>query len=150
MKILKNLAVYLFIILLAVMVLRWINPPAPQTPAMDYNTFKQSVGSGKVQEVEIATTSSTMTYKVVMKDGAKYDVVGPGYDQQLLDDMASQAGLKVTYQPPVTIPWWVSVAPSLIMVALLFGVMYFVMQQSQGGGGGRVKKFFPIKARLES
>jgi cell division protease FtsH len=148
LKILKNLAVYLFIVLLAVMVLRWINPPAPQTPAMDYNTFKQSVGAGKIQEVEIATTASTMTYKIVLKDGSKYDVVGPGYDQQLLDDMAAQSGLKVSYLPPVTIPWWVSILPSLIMVALLFGLMYFVMQQSQGGGGGRVMQFGRSRARL--
>ncbi|MDR0433723.1 MAG: ATP-dependent zinc metalloprotease FtsH [Gracilibacteraceae bacterium] len=148
MKILKNLAVYLFIILLAVMVLRWLNPPAPQTPALDYNSFKQSVSAGEVQEVEITTTASTMNYKVTMKNGAKYDVVGPGYDQQLLDDMAAQKGLKVVYQPPVTIPWWVSVAPSLIMVALLFGLMYFVMQQSQGGGGGRVMQFGRSRARL--
>jgi cell division protease FtsH len=147
LKIFRNLVVYLFIILLAVMVLRWINPPDAQTPAMDYNSFKQAVASGKVQEVEISTSASTMAYKVTMKDSGKYDVVGPGYDQQLLDDMAAQSGLKVTYQPPVTIPWWVSVLPSLIMVALMFGLMYFMMQQSQGGGG-RVMQFGRSRARL--
>jgi cell division protease FtsH len=137
---------YILIILLALVVFNLANEPRAQQQVMDYNSFKQAVVQNKVSEVEIVTSNSTMTYRAVL-NGVTYEIVGPGYDQQLLDDMAAQSNLKVTYQPPVSPPWWAAILPYLLMVALFLGVMYFMMQQSQGGGG-KVMQFGRSRARL--
>ena len=55
-----------------------------------------------------------------------------------------------TYSTPLppTMPWWVSILPTLFMILLFIVFWVFFMQQSQGGGGNRgVMSFGKTKAK---
>lgn len=146
MKIFKNVAVYLMIILLAILLIKWANPPAEIDTSLDYNGFKQAVSSGRVSEISAVVHDQIVVYTVIMKDGKTYEVNGPKGDQKLIDDTDKQK-LTINYDPPPSTPWWLSFLPTLILFALIFGLFFYMMQQSQGGGN-KVMQFGKSKAKL--
>ena len=57
-------------------------------------------------------------------------------------------GVVVEYQPPATMPWWVSLLPTLFII-ILFVVIYFISFKRMGGaGGGKFNSFG--KARVKT
>jgi len=146
LKIFKNLAIYLLIILLAVLFIKWANPPAEMDTSLDYNGFKQAVASGRVAEVSVVVDDTFNTYTVKLKDSKTYELVGPTGDQKLLDDLEKQ-NLDLSFTPPPTPPWWLSVLPTLLMFIIIFGLFFYMMQQTQGGGN-KVMQFGKSRARL--
>ncbi|MGI5901405.1 MAG: ATP-dependent zinc metalloprotease FtsH [Desulfitobacteriia bacterium] len=146
MKIFRNVAIYMLIILLAVFLIKLVNPP--ETPnTLDYNSFKQAVVAGKVLKVSVVPNNNMNVYTVEMTDAKVYEVIGPSGDQKLLDDLEKQQSLKLTFNPPATPPWWLSILPTFIMMLLIFGLFFYMMQQTQGGGG-KVMQFGKSRARL--
>lgn len=146
MKIFKNVAVYLLIILLAILLIKWANPPAEIDKSLDYNGFKQAVASSRVSEVSAVVNDQVVVYTVEMKDGKTYEVNGPVGDQKLIDDLEKQNLISWYAAPPAT-PWWLSILPTLILFILIFGLFFYMMQQTQGGGN-KVMQFGKSKARL--
>lgn len=148
MKILKNLAVYLLIILIAVLLIKWANPTPKVDTSLNYNSFKQAVTSGAVDKVTVAVNDTVNVYTVKMKDGKTYEVTGPMGDQALLEDL-EKANLNLVFDPPAAIPWWVSILPNILMFLFIFGLFFYMMQQTQGGGS-KVMQFGKSKAKLVS
>ncbi len=146
MKIFKNVAVYLLIILLAILLIKWANPPAEIDKSLDYNGFKQAVASSRVSEVSAVVNDQVVVYTVEMKDGKTYEVNGPVGDQKLIDDLEKQ-NLIAWYAAPPATPWWLSILPTLILFILIFGLFFYMMQQTQGGGN-KVMQFGKSKAKL--
>ena len=146
LKIFKNVAVYLLIILLAILLIKWANPPAEIDKSLDYNGFKQAVASSRVSEVSAVVNDQVVVYTVEMKDGKTYEVNGPVGDQKLIDDLEKQ-NLIAWYAAPPATPWWLSILPTLILFILIFGLFFYMMQQTQGGGN-KVMQFGKSKARL--
>lgn len=146
MKFFKNAAIYLLILLLAIMLIKWANPPVNQASEMDYTTFYNSVIENRVQEVKSTAEEEVTTYEVTTKDGQKYTVVGAAND-----DLITQAMLdhKVTqkFNPPVHVPWWASLVSTMLPILIIIGLFFFMMQQTQGGGN-RVMQFGKSRARL--
>lgn len=146
MKIFKNVAVYLLVLLLAVLLIKWANPPVETDKSLDYNGFKQAVAAGRVSQVSVNVNDTVNVYTVKMTDGKTYEVIGPTGDQKLLDDLEKQ-NLNLNFDPPATPPWWLSILPTLIMVLVIFGIFFYMMQQTQGGGS-KVMQFGKSRARL--
>jgi ATP-dependent metalloprotease FtsH len=146
LKILKNVAIYLLIILLAVLLIKWANPPEAKDTSLKYNAFKQAIASGGVSDVSVQVNDKYYVYTVTMKDSKIYEVAGPSGDQTLLDQMEKQ-NINLTFEPPATVPWWVSVLPTLLMFLFIFGLFFYMMQQTQGGGS-KVMQFGKSRARL--
>jgi len=148
LKIFKNVAIYLLIILLAILLIKWANPPAETDTSLDYNGFKQAVATGRVSQVSVVVNDTVNVYTVKLKDGKTYEVTGPREDQKLLDDLEKQ-NLSLSFTPPATAPWWVSVLPTVLMFLFIFGLFFYMMQQTQGGGS-KVMQFGKSRARLVS
>lgn len=146
LKFFKNAAIYLFIILLAIMLIKWANPPVTDISEMDYTRFSKAIVADQVQDVNGITDRSVTTYTVNMKDGNKHTVIGPLEDEALRQDMVEH---EVTYtlEQPVEAPWWASLLTTMLPILLIVGIFFFMMQQSQGGGN-RVMQFGKSKARL--
>jgi len=51
---------------------------------------------------------------------------------------------------PMTVPWWVSFLPYVVVIVLLIAMWIFVMNQSMGGKGSKMNSFGRSKARLIS
>lgn len=146
MKYFKNAAVYLLIILIAIMLIKMANPQASQPMDMEYSKFYKAVVSDQVQEVVINPSDTVITYEVKTKDSQEYVVYGPAENEALLEELNNH---NVTQKvvPPATAPWWAGLITTLLPILLIAGFFFFMMQQSQGGGN-RVMQFGKSRARL--
>ncbi|MFZ3101212.1 MAG: ATP-dependent zinc metalloprotease FtsH [Desulfitobacteriaceae bacterium] len=146
MKFSKNVAIYLLIILLAVMLIKWSNPPASKDLGVDYNNFYKAVLEDKVQEVKRVEEKSGTQYSVTLKDKTKYDILGPSNDPQLLEALRTHVPV-VKSDTPAEAPWWMGLATTLLLPLVIVGLFFFMMQQTQGGGN-RVMQFGKSRAKL--
>lgn len=146
MKFFKNAAIYLLIILIAIMIIKWANPPANQPLDMDYTTFYLAVVEDRVQEVVTTTDQDVNSYDVKTKDGKSHTVIGPAGDNGLVQEMVKH---KVSYRTnlPVQTPWWASLIGTMLPILLIVGLFFFMMQQTQGGGN-KVMQFGKSRAKL--
>ena len=84
------------------------------------------------------TDDSQKSYKLASVDMFYHD-----FQETLLAN-----GVVVEYQPAATIPWWVSLLPTLFII-ILFVVIYFISFKKMGGaGGGKFNSFG--KARVKT
>ncbi|WP_206811391.1 ATP-dependent zinc metalloprotease FtsH [Paradesulfitobacterium ferrireducens] len=148
MKFFKNAAVYLLIILLAIMLIRWTNTPVAKDQGLDYNAFSRAVVENRVDKVKIVQDENGKLYSVTMKDGKQFDVLGPTDDPQMVSDLKNHVSV-VDYTPPAKAPWWTGLLTTLLLPLIIVGIFFFMMQQTQGGGN-RVMQFGKSRARLVS
>ncbi|ODA39651.1 ATP-dependent zinc metalloprotease FtsH [Desulfosporosinus sp. BG] len=146
MKVFKNATIYILIILMAIVLIKWSTPPVNKDLAMDYNTFKRAVVEDQVKDVNGVIDNNTIKYTVTMKDDTKHEVIGFASDPQLTADLYSH-GLPLTLTPPAESPWWFGLLSTLLPILVIVALFFFMMQQSQGGGN-RVMQFGKSKARL--
>ena len=65
-----------------------------------------------------------------------------------LDEISvSDLPFTVEYRAPVITPWYVEFLPFLFMIAITFGLWYFIMAR-QGGGNSKVMNFGKSRARV--
>lgn len=145
MKFSKNVAIYLLIILLAVMLIRWSNPPASKN-LVDYNSFYNAVIEDRVAEVTRVEEVSGILYSVTLKDNTKYDILGPSNDPELLDALKKHVSV-IKSDKPAEAPWWMGLVTTLLLPLVIVGLFFFMMQQTQGGGN-RVMQFGRSRAKL--
>ena len=63
-------------------------------------------------------------------------------------DILLARGVVVEYQPPATMPWWVSLLPTLFIIILLVVVYFISIKKMGGGAGGKFNSFG--KARVKT
>ncbi|MDA8442576.1 MAG: ATP-dependent zinc metalloprotease FtsH [Peptococcaceae bacterium] len=148
-KIFKNLAIYILIILFAVMLLKFLgNPPKQSDFKLDYNGFKQAVINDQVKQADITTEDNYYQINVTLKDGRTFEVNGPNNDLSLITDL-SQHKVATNFSPPPSAPWWGSLLSTLLPLLLIAGLFFFMMQQTQGGGS-KVMQFGKSRAKLHN
>ncbi|MGM9551207.1 MAG: ATP-dependent zinc metalloprotease FtsH [Clostridia bacterium] len=102
-----------------------------------YSDLCNEIREGNVTNLELMDTTAKVTYKngstnVVEIPGRSWILSSPISDE--IDKQISEGTLTVS-TPETTVPWWVSMIPSLIMLVLFVGVWMFFIKQSQGGKG---------------
>ncbi|WP_088188616.1 ATP-dependent zinc metalloprotease FtsH [Desulfosporosinus sp. FKA] len=146
MKVFKNATIYVLIILMAIVLIKWSAPPVNKDEGMNYTEFKRDVVNNQVKDVSGIIENNTIKYTVTLKDDTKHDVVGYADDPQLASDLLSH-GVPLNLSEPTESPWWVGLLSTLLPTLAIVGLFFFMMQQSQGGGN-RVMQFGKSKARL--
>ncbi|MDA8234814.1 MAG: ATP-dependent zinc metalloprotease FtsH [Clostridia bacterium] len=150
-KILKNLSIYLLIILIAFFIMQYTARDNQAVSKPTYNEFTQALKKGKIKEVTIQTERQTNVISGIFTDESKFVTYGPIIDEELIEFLSTQDPKKIKYeqkQPPDT-PWWLTIASSILPILLLVGIMIFFMQQTQGGGN-RVMSFGKSRAKLHT
>ena len=95
-------------------------------PEQDYD-FETTIGSDFIDTVRQMTAEQT----------------GKELDQVSVNDLP----FTVQYRAAVVTPWYVEFLPFLLMIALTFGLWYFVMAR-QGGGNSKVMNFGRSHAKV--
>jgi cell division protease FtsH len=118
-----------------------------QSTAIDnYSDLAGYIQRDEVKEVYVHNTGNvTVTLKDDTQKSYKLayvDMFYGDFQKTLLDN-----GVVVEYQPPATMPWWVSLLPTLFII-ILFVVIYFISFKKMGGAGGKFNSFG--KARVKT
>ncbi|HZW82703.1 MAG TPA: ATP-dependent zinc metalloprotease FtsH [Candidatus Deferrimicrobium sp.] len=146
----KNLAIYIVIFLLAMLLFNLTKTTKVQNEKLDYTSFKKAVIEDRVQSVAIITEKNYNQISGQYKDenNKRFELYGPATDPSLLEELAKH-NVKNDYSPPAEAPWWTSLLSTIIPMVLIVGVFFFMMQQTQGGGN-RVMQFGKSRAKLHN
>ncbi len=137
----KNLALWLVISLMMVMLFNFFNRPGPGSEPLSYTEFLESVEKGQVQSVLIQGKE----LKGVTSDGQRFRSYAPD-DSDLISTLRKH-DVKITAKPADDSPWYMNMLVSWFPMLLLIGVWIFFMRQMQMGGG-KAMSFGKSRARL--
>ncbi|MDY6879660.1 MAG: ATP-dependent zinc metalloprotease FtsH [Desulfatiglans sp.] len=137
----KNLALWLVISLLMVMLFQIFKQPSRQSLPVSYSDFLGMVESGGVMEVLIQGDNISG-----VSSQGPFRTFAPK-DPELIRLLRSK-GVKISVKPQDDSPWF-QVLLSWVPMLLLIGVWIFFMRQMQAGGG-KALSFGKSRARLMS
>lgn len=150
-RILKNLAIYLIIVMVAVSIFHQLGTPEKvEDPfSNDYVAFYHALEKGQIQKINIVQEEDTRNITGTLKGtGKSFALNGPPDDDKLIELIKSKEIL-FSHEPAPKPGWWMSFLSTLLPILLLVGVMIFMMQQTQGGGS-RVMQFGKSRAKLNT
>jgi cell division protease FtsH len=139
----KNLALWLVITLMMIMLYNLFNQQQMAETNISYTEFLAMVDDERVAEViiqgqELFVTDTNRT---------RFKVFSP-QDPELIK-ILRQKGVTIQAKPPAESPWYMSVLVSWFPMLVLIGVWIFFMRQMQSGGG-KALSFGKSRARLMS
>jgi len=146
-RILKNLAIYLLIVFIAVSIVRWATPTESEVEKINYTTFMQKVEDGQVSEVTLVSDNNIYRVMGEYKNGREFTLEAP-VEPGLIENLRAK-GVVVDVKSPPEPPWWTNLLGTFLPILLLVGLVFFMMQQTQGGGS-RVMQFGKSRARLHT
>jgi cell division protease FtsH len=139
----KNLALWLVISLMMILLFNLFNQSRIQDSEMSYTEFMTQVEKGKIVGVVIQGQEISGT----QMDGGRFKTFAPE-DADLIKILRSR-GVTIKAKPPAESPWYMNVIVSWFPMILLIGVWIFFMRQMQAGGG-KALSFGKSRARLLS
>ncbi|MFY9942603.1 MAG: ATP-dependent zinc metalloprotease FtsH [Desulfobacterales bacterium] len=139
----KNLALWLVITLMMIMLFNLFNQQHLAENTLSYTEFLSMAENGKVAEVIIQGQELFVTDS----NRNRFKVFAP-QDADLIKILRAK-GVMIKAKPPAESPWYMSVLISWFPMIVLIGVWIFFMRQMQSGGG-KALSFGKSKARLMS
>jgi cell division protease FtsH len=137
----KNLALWLVISLMVILLFNMFNRPQDGKLETTYSQFLTSVDKGEVAKVTIQGSRITGE----LTDSKTFQTFMPR-DTDLIR-MLRDKGVEIRVKPDEETPWYMSVLISWFPMLLLIGVWIFFMRQMQVGGG-KAMSFGKSRARL--
>ena len=139
----KNLALWLVITLMMVMLYNLFSQQHMAETSISYTEFLNMVDNERVSEVVI------QGQELLVTDTARnrLKIYAPP-DNDLINIMRKK-GVTISAKPPSENPWYMSVLVSWFPMLVLIGVWIFFMRQMQAGGG-KALSFGKSRARLNT
>jgi cell division protease FtsH len=137
----KNLALWLVISLIMILLFNLFNKPKPAQDKLNYSDFVTAVDAGKITSVIIQGDDISGKYT----DGKEFKSYKPA-DAKLSDALLEKK-ITVIARPEEEKFSWFSIFISWFPLILLVGVWIFFMRQMQSGGG-KAMSFGKSRAKL--
>ena len=137
----KNIALWLVISLVFVLLYHLFNQPKNTPGTLIFSDFVSTVEKGQVTEVTIQ--GENISGKLA--DGKTFKTYMPK-DAQLIP-LFREKNVRVSAKPAEDSPWYMNLLISWFPMLLLIGIWIFFMRQMQSGGG-KAMAFGKSKARL--
>ena len=139
----KNMALWLVITLMMVMLYNIFSQQHLTESGMNYSQFLSMVNDDRVAEVVIQGRELLVTDV----NRARYKVYAPS-DPELMP-LLRQKKVVISARPEADSPWYMTLLVSWFPMLVLIGVWVFFMRQMQSGGG-KAMSFGKSRARLMS
>ena len=139
----KNLALWLVIGLIMVLVFNIFNSNQPMQKELIFSDFMMKVERGEVSDVIIKGNDIAGR----LADNSAFRTYTP--DDKDMIGLLRKQGVKITAKPAEGNPWYIQALFSWLPMLLFIGVWIFFMRQMQGGGA-KALSFGKSRARLLS
>jgi len=137
----KNLALWLVISLLMIMLFNMMTQRESEQKQINYTEFLTAVEAGRVTNITIQGTQINGAYE----DGTKFQTNAPP-DMELIPELKNK-GVVIEAKPVDDQGFWFTLLVSWGPILLLIAVWIFFMRQMQAGGG-KAMSFGKSKAKL--
>ncbi|MDR1061588.1 MAG: ATP-dependent zinc metalloprotease FtsH [Clostridiales bacterium] len=159
MKYLRQMSFYiiLFVVIL-IMILVITNHSTQNADVFNYSRMMSAVANNTVSRIVVDGGTNNAYIFLKESDPSRVsEVAYPVYIPEMgafleyLDPYLAQGRFIFETRAPQTVPLWVNMLPTLVLIVLVIVFWVFFLQQSQGGGGGgRVMSFGKSRARLNT
>lgn len=151
-RLFKNIIIYLFIALVIIGIVSWLTETNRTVKPMTYSAFQTNLSQGNVDQLTLQPEGSVYAATGHLKsadENTTFKAYLPASAKAVnqVTDMAAQYKLDV--KPEERANGWLTFVTSLIPFAIIFFLIFFLLNQAQGGGG-RVMNFGKSKAKLYS
>jgi cell division protease FtsH len=117
---------------------------------ISYNQFKQYWNENKISRIQVNEDKMTVIGELRDQNKTQFEATVP--QELLIQDLMIKnpnPDVEVRFEPPTSMPVWINWLPTIILILMLVGFWFMIMQQSQGGGGNRgVMNFGKSRAKL--
>jgi len=137
----RNLALWLVLGLMFLLLFQIFNKQPGQEPERNYSEFSEALDKGDVAEVLIQGN----VIRGRFQSGERFSTYDPG-DTELISRLREK-GVKIQAKPEEGEPWYVVLLVQWFPMLLLIGVWVFFMRQMQVGGG-KAMSFGKSRAKL--
>ena len=121
---------------------------AKATAIESYSELGSYIEKNEVKSIYVANNNKVSV--TLKNDEVKtYTLAYVSFFHDDYADTLQANGVTVEYQPATTLPWWVSLLPTLFII-ILFVVIYFVSFSKMSGGGGKFNSFGKAKVKTPS
>ncbi len=146
-KALKNIAIYVLVILLGLFAVSLASKDNEKIENWTYPDFISNIEKGQVDNVLIESDELVYNLSGTTKSGTKFTATS--LKENNLTSYLAEKKVKYTIQAKAGPKWWVSLLTTLFPILILIAFLIFIMNQTQGGGN-RVMQFGKSRARLLS
>ena len=143
--------IVLFVVIL-IMVLLLTNGSQQQIE-FNYSDMIDAISKNAVSEITLRDSVAYIRLKSSSADAPTLPVYIPDVHAFMTEigPRITSNGIAFNTRPPSSVPWWINILPTLVLIVLVIVFWVFFLQQSQGGGGGsRVMSFGKSRARLNT
>lgn len=144
-KTLKNIAIYVLIVLLALFAIKFTSSSDEKPNKLSYPQLNSYVQDGKVKNLAIEVDDNVYKISGQLKDGSKFTSTAPK-ESNLTKELTDKR-VDFTFEPEKPAPWWLSLLTTLFPIVILIAFLIFIMNQTQGGGN-KVMQFGRSRARM--
>jgi len=142
---LKNIAIYVLIVLLALFAVKLTSAPKTKVQELTYSQFLSQLQQDQVKSASAEVDDLVYNITAEMKNGATVVVTAP--KESDIVKIMTEKNVDLNTPPVKPAPWWMSLLSTLFPILILIVVLIFIMNQTQGGGN-KVMQFGRSKARL--
>ena len=135
---------YVIILLVIIGVLQFIMSDTQQKTQLSWTQFQQDMHNRAIQSVLVTTDGTTLQLDGVLTNGTPFTSRALISDQ-VVNEINTIPKVVVT-SPPKEVSWF-SFLTTIVPILLIFVILFFLFNQSQGGGN-RVMNFGKSRARL--
>ena len=149
-KVTKNIGIYVIIFGLVLAMVWFYNSDAPkEEKEVKTSTMIHYLKDKKVESINVTETKMTAdlengkTVYAYVNSEVDLNYIYDSYIMPQVDD----GSLKLNSDEPKKESIWISLLPTLIMIAIM--VVFFILIMNQSGGGGKAMSFGKSRAKLQ-
>ncbi|MFX3619030.1 MAG: ATP-dependent zinc metalloprotease FtsH [Sporolactobacillus sp.] len=150
-RLFKNIIIYLFIFVVIIGIVSWLTESNKSVKPMTFSTLERNLSKGNVDKAVLQPEGSVYSVTGHLKSddaNTTFKAYIPA-SERAVDQVTNMAGKSLDVKPAERTNGWITFATSLIPFAIIFFLIFFLLNQAQGGGG-RVMNFGKSKAKLYS
>ena len=148
MKKFSSLTIWIIVLMLMGVSAMFLLETNKSNNSIAFNEFQQEWKQNNIKSIEVKEDG--MTVEGVLNSGKTFVTIVPSTRLYQFIGANENTAITESYEEPTTLPGWISIIPTVILIIMLFGLWFMFMQQAQGGGGGNrgVMNFGKSKAKM--
>ncbi|WP_040213818.1 ATP-dependent zinc metalloprotease FtsH [Clostridium polynesiense] len=115
--------------------------------AIPFNEFQQKWLNNEIKSIQVKEDKMTVDGTLINGNSFSTNVIPERFIQFIGQNPKPE--VKEVYIPPTSVPAWIQLIPTVLLIVMLLAFWFLFMQQSQGGGGNRgVMNFGKSRAKM--
>ncbi len=145
----RELLFYVIIFAVIIVMLTMFFGNDQKTTAIEsYSQLGEYIKQDKVESIYVYNNNQVQVTLRENQEVKTYHLAYVSFFHSDFADILEANGVKLEYQPATTLPWWVSMLPTLIIIILL--VVFYFVSMNRMNGGGKFNSFGKARTKTPS